>query len=48
LDLDFKQYPVDYKFDEDNDELNFPVKGLIFAGFISLVDPPRLSVKPSI
>ncbi len=48
LDLDHNQYPLDYKFDDDNDMPNFPTTGLTFIGYLSLVDPPRLSVKPSI
>jgi sodium/potassium-transporting ATPase subunit alpha len=48
LDLDSSKYTKEYQFDEENDEPNFPVTGLTFVGFMSLVDPPRLSVKPSI
>ena len=42
------KYTKDYKFDADLEPPNFPVTGLVFVGFISLIDPPRLSVKPAI
>jgi len=47
LELPSDKYPKNYQF-EDNEEPNFPIQNLNFVGFMSLIDPPRLSVKPSI
>lgn len=47
LDLPNNKYTKTYPF-EDGDSPNFPVTGLTFVGFMALIDPPRLSVKPSI
>ena len=55
LELDPKKFPAGYKFDADCDESeygkgcpNFPVVNLTLVGLLSLIDPPRMSVKPSI
>lgn len=42
-----KFYPG-YPFDAESDPPNFPLTGLVLVGFLSLIDPPRMSVKPSI
>lgn len=42
LDLDPAEYPVDYEF--DTEEINFPMKGLVFVGLMALLDPPREAV----
>lgn len=34
----------DENFQYDADEINFPMQGLTFVGFISLIDPPRPAV----
>jgi sodium/potassium-transporting ATPase subunit alpha len=47
LELPADKYPKNFPF-EDEGEPNFPITGLTFIGFMSLIDPPRLSVKPSI
>ena len=44
--LDPDKYNKDYKFDTQN--LNFPVDGLRFLGFISLIDPPKPSVPEAV
>lgn len=44
--LDPNKYPTDYKFDTQN--FNFPVDGLRFLGFISLIDPPKPSVPEAV
>lgn len=41
-----EQYPVDFPFDID--AANFPTAGLTLVGFVSLIDPPRMTVKPAI
>ncbi|RYG63768.1 HAD family hydrolase, partial [archaeon] len=35
-------------FDADAEVPNFPVTGLTLVGFMSLIDPPRMTVKPAI
>jgi sodium/potassium-transporting ATPase subunit alpha len=40
--LDPQQFPEDYEFKAE--PRNFPVQGLVFAGLISLTDPPRPDV----
>jgi sodium/potassium-transporting ATPase subunit alpha len=42
------QYPVDFPFDVDSEPANYPKSGLTLVGLISLIDPPRMSVKPAI
>ena len=44
--LDYDTYPKGYKF--DTDDINFPIKGLCFAGLMSLIDPPRLNVPDAV
>jgi sodium/potassium-transporting ATPase subunit alpha len=41
-------YPVDYPFDVDSSPPNYPTSGLTLVGLLSLIDPPRMSVKPAI
>ncbi len=48
LELPLNKYPKNYKFDADGKELNFPIEGLTFVGFLSLIDPPRSTVKDAI
>ena len=40
------EYNEDYQFQAEPP--NFPLTGLTFVGFVSLIDPPRMSVKPAI
>lgn len=40
------EYNENYQFQAEPP--NFPLTGLTFVGFISLIDPPRMSVKPAI
>jgi sodium/potassium-transporting ATPase subunit alpha len=40
------EYPSGHPFDIDLD--NFPTSGLTLVGFMSLIDPPRMTVKPAI
>lgn len=46
--LPLDKFPQNYQYDVDGDNLNFPTTGLSFIGFISLIDPPRASVRPAI
>jgi sodium/potassium-transporting ATPase subunit alpha len=48
LELPRDQYPADYVFDQDASPPNFPLSGLTLVGFFSLIDPPRMTVKPAI
>jgi sodium/potassium-transporting ATPase subunit alpha len=48
LELPLDKYPKGYKFDAEAEEPNFPIKDLVLIGFLALIDPPRLSVKPAI
>jgi sodium/potassium-transporting ATPase subunit alpha len=48
LELDRTAYPPDYVFDAEANPPNFPITGLTLIGFISLIDPPRMTVKPAI
>ena len=43
LRLSKNEYPFGYSFDAD--EVNFPTQNLRFLGLISLIDPPRASVR---
>jgi len=43
-----EQYPVDFPFDVDSNPPNYPTGGLTLIGLLSLIDPPRMSVKPAI
>jgi sodium/potassium-transporting ATPase subunit alpha len=46
LTLDPTTYPPDYAF--NSADLNFPVSGLTFIGFISIYDPPRDKVDEAV
>jgi sodium/potassium-transporting ATPase subunit alpha len=46
LRLDSEIYNSNFKFDAEN--INFPVSGLRFLGFVSLIDPPKPSVPEAI
>jgi sodium/potassium-transporting ATPase subunit alpha len=46
--LDRKDFPPGYVFDADITPPNFPLTGLTLVGMMSLIDPPRMSVKPAI
>ncbi len=48
MELDRKQYPPGFVFDAEAEKPNFPTTGLVLVGFMSLIDPPRLTVKPAI
>lgn len=48
LELDRTAFPPGYVFDADSDPPNFPTTGLTLVGFMSLIDPPRMTVKPAI
>ena len=49
LELPADQFPEGYAFDPDCEPRpNFPTDGLCLQGFISLVDPPRAAVPPSV
>jgi len=41
-----EQFPTDYRFSDD--DLSFLDTGLVFAGFISMLDPPRPGVAESV
>lgn len=51
-DKHIKDYAVDYAFDAGSDpgmsDANFPMTGLRFVGFISLIDPPRPNVPAAV
>lgn len=40
------RYPKGFKF--DNDEVNFPTKGLRFVGLMSMIDPPKSTVPEAV
>ena len=46
--LNRTDFPVDYVFDAESNPPNFPTNDLTFVGFVSLIDPPRMSVRPAI
>ena len=49
LELPRDKFPPGYAFDPDGPNgANFPTTGLSLIGFMSLIDPPRMTVKPSI
>lgn len=48
LELPLDQFPVGFAFDAESDPPNFPLSGLSLVGFLSLIDPPRMTVKPAI
>lgn len=48
LELPRDKFPPGYVFDADSTPPNFPTTGLTLVGFLSLIDPPRMSVKPAI
>ncbi|KAI8770548.1 sodium/potassium-transporting ATPase subunit alpha [Biomphalaria glabrata] len=41
-----KEFPVNFNFDADNP--NFPLHGLRFLGFMSMIDPPRAAVPDAV
>ena len=48
LELDRKSFPPGFVFDAESEVPNFPISGLTLVGFFSLIDPPRMTVKPAI
>ena len=48
LELSRTQFPAGFVFDAEAETPNFPTKGLTMVGFMSLIDPPRMTVKPAI
>jgi sodium/potassium-transporting ATPase subunit alpha len=48
LELDRTTFPPGFVFDAESSPPNFPLTGLTLVGFMSLIDPPRLSVRPAI
>ncbi len=48
LELPRSEYPPGFVFDVDSEVANFPKTNLVLVGFLSLIDPPRMSVRPSI
>jgi sodium/potassium-transporting ATPase subunit alpha len=48
LPLSRRSFPKGYEFDTDSDIPNFPISGLNFLGFVSLIDPPRPAVPRAI
>merc|ERR1739844_631896 len=44
--LDADKYPNGYPFDDE--DVNFPLKGLRFAGLMSMIDPPRAAVPDAV
>lgn len=46
--LDRSTYPPGFVFDAESEKPNFPIENLTLVGMVSLIDPPRMSVKPSI
>jgi sodium/potassium-transporting ATPase subunit alpha len=48
LELNRADFPPNYVFDAEGEKPNFPTTGLTLLGLVSLIDPPRMSVKPAI
>jgi sodium/potassium-transporting ATPase subunit alpha len=48
LELNRTDFPKGYVFDAEAETPNFPTKGLTLLGLVSLIDPPRMTVKPAI
>lgn len=50
--LAFAHYELEEKYNKDfpfeSDPINFPMNNLVLVGYMSLIDPPRMSVKPAI
>lgn len=46
--LDPEKYPIDYPFNMDVENPNFPLEDLTFVGIVSLNDPPRNGVDNSV
>ncbi len=48
MELSREQFPPGFVFDAEVNPPNFPTTGLTLVGFLALIDPPRMSVKPAI
>jgi len=48
VDLPTADYPKDFEYDTGGPEYNFPLENMIFCGLISLIDPPRPSVRGAV
>ncbi len=48
LELPLAKFPHSFAFDTDSEPPNFPLSGLTLLGLMSLIDPPRLTVKPAL
>lgn len=42
------RFPSNFNYDAEISPPNFPTTGLTLIGFMSLIDPPRMSVGPAI
>lgn len=48
LELPASEFPLGYPFDAELEVPNFPRDKLTMIGFMALIDPPRMTVKPAI
>jgi len=48
LDLPAADYPKDFEYDTAGPDYNFPLEDMVFCGLISLIDPPRPSVRAAV
>ena len=48
LELPASEFPLGYPFDPELEVPNFPTDKLTLVGFLALIDPPRMTVKPAI
>lgn len=46
--LPLEQFPIGFKFKNEDNKPNFPVRGLRFVGLISMMDPPRAAVPDAV